>query len=90
MSTGIESWNMNLLEIGPMYPFPGTELIWALIGIGSWVLWHILQGIKEKQVLAEEAKWLSDKEQLTGAIGMSNAETLKEQLRSHAEGFRQD
>ncbi len=90
MSTGIETWNMNLLEIGPMYPFPGTEMIWALIGIATWILWHILQGAKEKKVLTEEAQLLSDKERLKGAIGLSSAETLKEQLRSHAENFKRD
>ena len=90
MSTGIESWNTNLLEIGPMYPFPGTEMLWALIGIGTWLLWHIIQGIKEKQVLTEEAKLLMDKERLKGAIGLSSAETLKEQLGSHAESFKRD
>ncbi len=38
MSTGIETWNVNLLDIGPMYPFPGTEMLWVVIGIGSWIL----------------------------------------------------
>lgn len=90
MSTGIESWNVNLLEIGPMYPFPGTEMLWALIGIATWILWHVIQGAKEKKVLTEENELLSDKERLRSAIGLSSAETLKEQLKSHAEGYKRD
>lgn len=83
MSTGIESWNVNLLDIGPMYPFPGTELLWALIGIGTWILWHILQGRLEGKVMDEEEREFSDKARLEAAMKLSSAETLYEALRAH-------
>ena len=90
MSTGIETWNMNLLDIGPMYPFAGTEVLWALIGIGTWIVWHIIQGIQERRVLSEESKAFTDKAALEQAIQLSSAETLKEQAKSHAAEFKRD
>jgi hypothetical protein len=83
MSTGIETWNMNLLDIGPMYPFPGTEMLWALIGIGSWILWHIVQCRMETKVMDEERREFSDKAKLERAMKLSNAETLMEALKVH-------
>lgn len=87
MSTGIESWNVNLLEIGPMYPFAGTEMLWAIIGIGSWIVWHLVQGRMEKKVLDEENQAFADKEKLKQAMQVSNAETLEEAMKLHANGF---
>ena len=89
MSTGIESWNVNLLDIGPMYPFAGTEVIWAVIGIGSWIIWHIVQGRLESRVLEKEEQAYHDKERLKRAMSLSNAETLNEEIRAHANGLKQ-
>jgi hypothetical protein len=83
MSTGIESWNMNLLEIGPMYPFPGTEFLWVLLGLATWIIWHIMQFRAENRTYAEEEKKFSDKVELQRAMRTSNAETLIEAMRSH-------
>lgn len=87
MSTGIETWNMNLLDIGPMYPFAGTEMVLALIGIASWIVWHIMQFRSESKLLKEEEAFYSDKERLKKAMQVSNAETLTETLKTHVDGF---
>lgn len=88
MSTGIETWNMNLLDIGPMYPFPGTEVLWVLIGIATWILWHIVQGRMESKVYEEEDQIFSDKEKLAKAMQLSAAQTLTEELKTHGSGFK--
>ncbi|NIT66074.1 MAG: hypothetical protein GWM93_05190 [Gemmatimonadetes bacterium] len=88
MSTGVETWNISLLDIGPMYPFAGTEVLWALIGLGTWVLWHIIQGRMENDVYDEDEKTFTDKEKLKQAINISNAETLTEAMKTHGSGFR--
>ena len=88
MSTGIETWNMNMLDIGPMYPFPGTEGLWALIGIATWIVWHIVQLKSEGSVLKEEEQRLSEKTKLQSALKLSSAETLKEELAAHHENFK--
>jgi len=52
MSTGIESWK-NLAEIGPIYPFVGTETVLVIIGLVAWIGWHVLQVRAEKKHHAE-------------------------------------
>ena len=88
MSTGIETWNMNLLDIGPMYPFPGTEVLWALIGIATWIVWHMVQVRMETKVYEEDERMFSDKEKLEQAMSVSTAETLIESLKTHGSNFR--
>ncbi len=48
MSTGIEAWK-NLAEIGPIYPFVGSEVMWVIIGLILWIVWHVLQISAEKE-----------------------------------------
>ena len=54
MTTGIESWNVDLMMIGPMYPFVGSETLLAIVGIVSWIVWHVLQARVEKQEIEQE------------------------------------
>lgn len=88
MSTGLTTWNMNLLDIGTLYPFPGTEMLLAIIGIASWVIWHIIQMRAENRNLAEEEQKFSDKAKLSNAMKASNAETLNEALKDHEAGIK--
>jgi len=83
MSTGLESWNTNLLEVGPLYPFVGTEMLWALIGIATWIVWHVLQMRAENKVYEEDEKAFSDSAKLSEAMTDSNAQTLMESLDAH-------
>lgn len=88
MSTGIETWNMNLLEIGPMYPFPGFEMLIAVLGIASWIIWHLIQIRMENQILAEDEELFSSPEKLKQAMMLSNAETLVEALHAHGQDLK--
>jgi hypothetical protein len=49
MSTGIETWNVDPMTIGPMYPFPGSEGFWVIVGIVLWILWHVYQARLESK-----------------------------------------
>ena len=62
MSTGaIDSWAGTIADIGPMYPFPGSEGLLVLIGVVLWLLWHVLQSRAETRTYEEElAKFGSD------------------------------
>jgi hypothetical protein len=53
VNTGITSWNTNLLEIGPLYPFVGTEMGLAILAIAAWLIWHFLQARAETQETAK-------------------------------------
>ena len=55
MSTGIEAWfGTNFNEIGPMYPFPGTEFLWFIVGLVTWLGWHLLQAKNEANEIKDE------------------------------------
>lgn len=44
MSTnGMESWAVDLAEVGAVYPFQGTEGIMVLIAVLLWLGWHVWQ-----------------------------------------------
>jgi len=57
MSTGsFESWTGTITDIGPLYPFVGTELVLSIVGIVCWIGWHIWQYYFEKAEYEEEVK----------------------------------
>jgi hypothetical protein len=88
MSTGLETWNQNLAELGAVYPMVGTEVVLAFVGIASWIIWHLLQIKEENKVINEEDALFSDKEQLAKAARISNAQTLNEALEEHGKDYR--
>jgi len=47
MATGlVDNW-LNIDTFGPIYPFVGTEGILAFVGIAFWLLWHVIQIMRE-------------------------------------------
>lgn len=43
MSTGpVDNW-LNIDTFGAIYPFVGTEVMLAILGIAAWIIWHIIQ-----------------------------------------------
>ena len=87
MSTGLTTWNQNLLELNELYPFVGTEMILAFAGIASWIIWHLIQIKMESNLTAEEDAMYQDKEKLNAARHLSNAESISEVAKAHAEGY---
>ncbi len=56
MSTiGYSNWNVDLAEVGAIYPFQGTESLMWLIGLALWIGWHIYQARAESTELDERA-----------------------------------
>lgn len=48
MSTnGLESWAVDLKDIGAIYPFQGSEVLMVVLGLIFWIGWHILQTRQE-------------------------------------------
>ncbi len=42
MSTGsFENWAGDIADIGPIYPFVGSEFLLWIIGLALWIIWHI-------------------------------------------------
>lgn len=70
----IESWSGNFADIGPIYPMVGTEGLLALIGIASWIVWHIIQARRENKIYEEEVKKYGDAESLSRMINAEDPE----------------
>ncbi len=88
MSTGIETWNMNLLDIGPMYPFPGIEGLLVVIGVASWIIWHLIQLRLENKIYEEDEAKYATPDKVLAAMEASNAETLLEAMKAHGEKLK--
>ena len=42
-TTGIESWAVDLKDVGAIYPFQGVEGLFVIVGVLLWLGWHVLQ-----------------------------------------------
>ena len=42
-TTGIESWAVDLKDIGAIYPFQGGEELFVIVGVLLWLGWHVVQ-----------------------------------------------
>ena len=41
MTGSFTDWAGSIAEIGPIYPFVGTEWLLVIAGVGFWLAWHI-------------------------------------------------
>ncbi len=55
MTTGsFENWAGTIADIGPIYPFVGTETALVIAGLAYWIAWHVVQLKREAAKLKEE------------------------------------
>lgn len=68
MSTnGLESWAVDLAEVGAVYPFQGWEVPMTIIGVIFWIGWHRIQFVRENEHL-EKAKKMGDREKVAASL----------------------
>jgi len=65
----VTSWSGNIADIGPIYPMVGTEGILVIIGLATWIGWHILQNKLENKSYEDEIKRFGDAETLKKMVG---------------------
>jgi len=54
MSTiGLDSWAVDLKDVGAIYPFQGSEVLLVIVGLAFWLIWHVMQARVEKQELED-------------------------------------
>ena len=58
----IESWAGNPLEIGPMYPWVGWEVVLFLVSLALWLCWMVWQIKTEGEAYSQEAQRLKQRE----------------------------
>ena len=69
MSTGqIENWTGSMLDIGPLYPFVGTEMLFWIVGMVLWIAWHFWQAKAENQEYEEQMRKYTQGENLQKAM----------------------
>ncbi len=69
MTTGlIQNWTGNITDIGPMYPFVGSEVFLVIIGVAFWIIWHIWQTKMENEAYREDTETYGDRESLTSIL----------------------
>jgi hypothetical protein len=57
-TANFDNWNGNMMDLGPLYPFVGTEWLMAIILLVAWIVWHIWQIRMENQVHEDSARML--------------------------------
>ena len=68
MSTiGYENWAVDLAEVGPVYPFQGSEVLMVVLGVAFWLIWHRIQFVREEEHL-KSAKNVGDPEKVKAAL----------------------
>ena len=75
MSTGsFENWAGTITDIGPIYPFVGTEMLLVIAGLVFWIWWHIAQSRQEKKSFQEELDVVGNKEALSKIVAGEDPE----------------
>jgi len=59
MSTGsFKDFAGSIIDIGPMYPFVGYEVLLFIAGLLIWLVWHIWQIRLENKEYQEELTYI--------------------------------
>ncbi|NIM27795.1 MAG: hypothetical protein GTO67_07620 [Gammaproteobacteria bacterium] len=75
MSTGnFENWAGTITDIGPIYPFVGSEMLWFILGLAFWIWWHVLQTKRENATYEEEKRRFGSAESLRKIVSNESAE----------------
>ena len=40
---GLDSWAVDLKDVGAIYPFQGLEVPMVIAAVAFWVIWHVWQ-----------------------------------------------
>ena len=48
-TTIVESWAVDIAELGPIYPFVGSEGFMVFLAFVAWIGWHVWQRRGEKK-----------------------------------------
>ncbi len=39
----METWAVDLADVGAIYPWQGAEVIMVIVGVVLWLWWHVAQ-----------------------------------------------
>jgi hypothetical protein len=72
-TTGLDSWAVDLAEVGPIYPFQGSEVLMVIVGVAIWIIWHIWQVKLENRTFEEDEAKLKNNHSLEEMIIKQNS-----------------
>ncbi|HMB75926.1 MAG TPA: hypothetical protein VKN76_05975 [Kiloniellaceae bacterium] len=72
-TTGIDSWAVDLADIGAVYPFQGTEVVMTIIGVVLWIAWHVWQIKFENKTFEEDEAKLRQQHSMEETIKRQNS-----------------
>ena len=68
-TTIVESWSgADLSQLGPIYPFVGSEMLLVLIGVACWLGFHALQAGIERREMEKDAAAARSPERLRNIL----------------------
>jgi hypothetical protein len=62
------TWAVDLANIGPIYPWQGSELIMVIVAVVAWILWHIMQMREEKEEYDKDISEYGSKQSINKAL----------------------
>jgi hypothetical protein len=69
MSTGsFDNWDGNMMDLGPLYPFVGSEGLMVVVLVALWAAWHIAQLVGENRELEDRVRRLKQSGELQKAV----------------------
>ncbi len=72
-TTGLDSWAVDLAEVGPVYPFQGSEVLMVIVGVAIWIIWHIWQIKFENRTFEEDEAKLKNNHSMEETIKRQNS-----------------
>ena len=64
----MDTWAVDLANVGAVYPWQGLELIMVIVAVLLWILWHIVQIREENAEYAEDIRKYGSKESIKKAL----------------------
>ena len=52
------NWDGNIADIGPIYPWVGSEVAMVIVAFVFWIGWHVVQLRRESRRFADQARAL--------------------------------
>ena len=67
-TTSIESWAVDLKDVGAIYPFQGSEVLMVFVGVALWIAWHFWCVRWERSQHEEKIRKFGNQESMSKAL----------------------
>lgn len=64
----VETWAVDLADVGAVYPMVGSETIMVIVAVVAWLVWHIVQMRAEQRQHREEVRLHGSRKELDQVI----------------------